>query len=44
MRWDDTQADETILAGLAGRKESSIMTTALDRLSADVRRLRELVA
>jgi hypothetical protein len=32
-----------ILAGLAGGKEDSV-TTALDRLSADVQRLRELVA
>jgi hypothetical protein len=32
-----------IVAGLAGRKEDS-MTAALDRLSADVQRLRELVA
>lgn len=32
-----------ILAGLAGCKEDSV-TTALERLSADVQRLRELVA
>jgi hypothetical protein len=32
-----------ILAGLAGRKEDSV-ASALDRLSADVQRLRELVA
>jgi hypothetical protein len=32
-----------IVAGLAGRKEDSV-ATALDRLSADVQRLRELVA
>ena len=32
-----------ILAGLAGRKEDSV-TTALDRLSADLQRLRELVS
>jgi hypothetical protein len=32
-----------IVAGLAGCKEDSV-TTALDRLSADVQRLRELVA
>ena len=32
-----------IVAGLAGCKEDSV-TTALDRLSADVQRLREIVA
>lgn len=32
-----------ILAGLAGRKDDSV-STALDRLTADVQRLRELVA